>query len=222
MVTQVLLHAYFLVMDLLLLGQVYYYARTRHTYKRVALDDAGGTEVEDVFYEPETSSDYSSRSPSLHSVTPLPASLGLPLLMVASKSLGDITDVTASQVIALALGYSSAVCFVGARIPQIRLNHRNKSCEGLAIGLFIFGVLGNVTYCLSVLCHSLDPKYLFEMAPWLLGSAGTFIFDGIVSAKVVQPHSSGQSSLTTVDLCSVLCLRQKGRWEGKYRSCQPH
>lgn len=44
------------------------------------------------------------------------------------------------------MGWTSAVLYVGSRIPQILKNWRNKSTEGLSFGMFICAVLGNVLY----------------------------------------------------------------------------
>jgi len=44
------------------------------------------------------------------------------------------------------LGYFSAACYLGARIPQILKNWREKSCEGLSLLFFLLSLLGNVTY----------------------------------------------------------------------------
>lgn len=44
------------------------------------------------------------------------------------------------------LGYASAICYLGARIPQIIKNQREKSCEGLSLLFFMLSLLGNATY----------------------------------------------------------------------------
>jgi uncharacterized protein with PQ loop repeat len=44
------------------------------------------------------------------------------------------------------LGYASAVAYLGARIPQIIKNQREKSCEGLSLLFFMLSLLGNATY----------------------------------------------------------------------------
>ena len=44
------------------------------------------------------------------------------------------------------LGYISAVCYLGARIPQIIKNQRDRSCEGLSLLFFLLSLLGNATY----------------------------------------------------------------------------
>ncbi|KAJ1977660.1 putative vacuolar membrane transporter for cationic amino acids [Dimargaris xerosporica] len=71
----------------------------------------------------------------------------------------------------------SVVLYIGARIPQIVENYRNKSCEGLALSMFLCCVLGNSAFCLSIFFHSIDPAFLLVNLPWLLGSGGTLAFD---------------------------------------------
>jgi uncharacterized protein with PQ loop repeat len=53
------------------------------------------------------------------------------------------------------LGYASAVCYLGARIPQIIKNQRERSCEGLSLLFFMLSLLGNATYGAGVRC----PQY---------------------------------------------------------------
>ncbi|KAJ3075125.1 hypothetical protein HK102_005672, partial [Quaeritorhiza haematococci] len=95
-----------------------------------------------------------------------------------------MSDLDPSQrFIADLMGYISAALYVGARIPQIYKNWKNKSCEGLSLLMFFFSVAGNVTYCLSIFFNSLDPEYLWINFPWLLGSGGTLVFDFIIFAQ---------------------------------------
>jgi hypothetical protein len=44
------------------------------------------------------------------------------------------------------LGYASAICYLGARIPQIIKNQKEQSCEGLSLLFFMLSLLGNATY----------------------------------------------------------------------------
>ncbi|KAI9829202.1 MAG: hypothetical protein M1826_005797 [Phylliscum demangeonii] len=78
------------------------------------------------------------------------------------------------------LGYLSACFYLGARIPQIIKNHRDRSCEGLALLFFILSVLGNVSYAGGILFHSLERGYLLLNLPWLLGSLGTVVQDVVI------------------------------------------
>lgn len=65
-----------------------------------------------------------------------------------------------------------------SRIPQLLKNRRRQSVEGLSASLFVFAVCGNLTYASSILSHpgqTIDS--LLEALPYLIGSAGTLIFD---------------------------------------------
>lgn len=75
------------------------------------------------------------------------------------------------------LGYLSAMLYISARIPQIYHNYRLKSTEGLSLLFFMFSTLGNVSFAASILFAMTDKEYLLLNLPWLIGSAGTIIFD---------------------------------------------
>ncbi|KAG9096498.1 hypothetical protein FRC06_008605, partial [Ceratobasidium sp. 370] len=74
------------------------------------------------------------------------------------------------------LGYASAICFIGARIPQI-LKNRETKCEGLSLALFMFTLTGNFTYVLSICVASMSRQHLLANASWLAGSGLTMFFD---------------------------------------------
>ncbi|KAI9843889.1 MAG: hypothetical protein M1837_006042 [Sclerophora amabilis] len=78
------------------------------------------------------------------------------------------------------LGYLSAMCYLGARIPQIVKNYRERSCEGLSLLFFILSLMGNATYGAGILFHSQSKDYIVTNLPWLIGSLGTMIEDVII------------------------------------------
>ncbi|KAJ5184689.1 hypothetical protein N7491_007442 [Penicillium cf. griseofulvum] len=80
----------------------------------------------------------------------------------------------------LVLGYFSAVCYLGARLPQIYKNYSEKSCEGLSLLFFILSLLGNLTYGAGILCHSTEKEYFLTNLPWLIGSLGTMVEDVVI------------------------------------------
>jgi len=75
------------------------------------------------------------------------------------------------------LGYASAICYLGARIPQIIKNQKERSCEGLSLLFFMLSLLGNATYGAGILFHSLEKEYFLTNLPWLIGSLGTMVED---------------------------------------------
>ena len=95
-------------------------------------------------------------------------------------------------------GYLCAILYLGSRIPQILLNYRRKSCEGVSLLFFLFACLGNLTFVLSILAYevvckrpecrpgearSIYMRYFAVNFSWLLGSFGTLCLDLIIFAQ---------------------------------------
>ncbi|ERS95075.1 hypothetical protein HMPREF1624_08564 [Sporothrix schenckii ATCC 58251] len=91
-------------------------------------------------------------------------------------------------------GYLCAVFYLGSRVPQLLLNWRRQSTEGVSMLFFLFACLGNLTYVLSIfafdgcsgqvraLCTPEDARarygrYLLVNLSWLAGSLGTLFLD---------------------------------------------
>lgn len=93
-------------------------------------------------------------------------------------------------------GYICAVLYLGSRIPQLLLNYRRKSTEGISMLFFLFACIGNLTYVLSISAYSpickhprhcepgearaIYARYIAVNFSWLLGSAGTLFLDASV------------------------------------------
>ncbi|KAJ2895524.1 hypothetical protein GGI21_005143 [Coemansia aciculifera] len=110
-----------------------------------------------------------------------------------------VTDVV-SQV----FGYISAAMFFVAYIPQIAWNFTAQSTEGLSVGMFIFTVLGNVTYCMSILAMSTERDYLVAYAPWLAGATGTLGFECLILWQCYFYSKSREDSLSDEDIVASL------------------
>lgn len=80
-------------------------------------------------------------------------------------------------------GYLCAVLYLASRVPQILLNYKRRSCEGVSILFFLFAGIGNATYVLSILAVGEDWskerywRYVGVNASWLAGSLGTMVLD---------------------------------------------
>jgi uncharacterized protein with PQ loop repeat len=61
---------------------------------------------------------------------------------------GRKIDVEQLHLIPQLLGWGSAILYCASRIPQIMQNFKNESVEGLSLTMFVFSVVGNITYCL--------------------------------------------------------------------------
>ncbi|KAH8833681.1 PQ loop repeat-domain-containing protein [Flagelloscypha sp. PMI_526] len=99
--------------------------------------------------------------------------------------------------------------YLTSRLPQIWKNFVRKSVEGLSMSLFLFAFLGNTFYVASILSspnmHG-DPAeasaFLRESIPFLLGSAGTLMFDVTILTqssiyKRPKRHHDRSSSIRT-------------------------
>ncbi|KAF2753942.1 PQ loop repeat protein [Pseudovirgaria hyperparasitica] len=94
-----------------------------------------------------------------------------------------------------ALGYVCAVLYLASRVPQLLLNYRRKSTEGISLLFFLFACLGNLTYVLSIFAYApvceragvgrcvegeqarLYWRYIAINASWIIGSLGTLGLD---------------------------------------------
>ncbi|KAJ4520185.1 putative vacuolar membrane transporter [Exophiala dermatitidis] len=90
-------------------------------------------------------------------------------------------------------GYLCAVLYLGSRIPQLLLNYKRKSTEGVSLLFFLFACIGNLTYDMSIFAYSpvcRDPghcqpgearamylRYIAVNASWIAGSLGTLLLD---------------------------------------------
>lgn len=77
-------------------------------------------------------------------------------------------------------GWLCAVLYLGSRIPQILLNFKRKSCEGISFLFFLFACLGNITFVISIISKSVSKQYLLINASWLAGSIGTLLLDELI------------------------------------------
>lgn len=104
-------------------------------------------------------------------------------------------------------GWLCAALYLGSRLPQLLLNFRRKSTEGVSILFFLFACLGNLTYVMSILAFEPDCssgtagnnsstkgapsenecapgqaahiywEYILVNLSWLAGSGGTLFLD---------------------------------------------
>ncbi|XVF15693.1 hypothetical protein REPUB_Repub09cG0177300 [Reevesia pubescens] len=69
------------------------------------------------------------------------------------------------------LGWLMAAIYMGGRIPQIWLNIKRGSVEGLNPLMFIFALIANATYVASILVRTTEWENIKPNMPWLLDAA---------------------------------------------------
>ena len=99
------------------------------------------------------------------------------VLLSASEGQSEPFFANNSELVGYLIGILSAVMYLLSRMPQILKNYRRKSTGGLSFLMFMFAVLGNVTYALGILMQSVELTFILKKLPWIVGSVGTLIFD---------------------------------------------
>ncbi|KAL1813419.1 hypothetical protein ACET3Z_023484 [Daucus carota] len=99
------------------------------------------------------------------------------------------------------LGWGMAIIYMGGRLPQIFLNFRRGHVEGLNPLMFIFALVGNITYVGSILVSSLDWAKLRPNLPWLVDAGGCVFLDTLILVQFIyfwyhppQNHESKDES----------------------------
>lgn len=86
------------------------------------------------------------------------------------------------------LGWAMAAIYMGGRLPQICLNIRRGNVEGLNPLMFIFALVGNITYVGSILVSSLDWSKLRPNLPWLVDAVGCILLDSFIVLQFMYFH----------------------------------
>ncbi|KAI3843670.1 hypothetical protein MKW98_013606 [Papaver atlanticum] len=73
-----------------------------------------------------------------------------------------------NEVLGLTLGWMMAAIYMGGRFPQICLNIKRGSVEGMNPLMFIFALIANATYVGSILVRSTAWSDIKPNMPWLL------------------------------------------------------
>eukprot|EP01063_Lacrimia_lanifica_P028106 TRINITY_DN404_c4_g1_i1.p1 TRINITY_DN404_c4_g1~~TRINITY_DN404_c4_g1_i1.p1 ORF type:complete len:538 (+),score=174.16 TRINITY_DN404_c4_g1_i1:40-1614(+) len=79
--------------------------------------------------------------------------------------------------IGIAMGWLSAVLYLGSRVPQLWKNMKRKSTDGLSPLMFTMAVGGNITYFFSFYLITPTESGMMCHLPWVVGSLGTIFFD---------------------------------------------
>lgn len=109
------------------------------------------------------------------------------------------------NVLGQVFGWLCAVSYIASRLPQLILNWRRKTTEGLSMLFFLFACLGNLTYVLSIVAYephcngSCAPgeasriygRYMLVNLSWLAGALFTLFLDLGVFAQYFMYSKPG-------------------------------
>ncbi|KAJ8567193.1 hypothetical protein K7X08_019401 [Anisodus acutangulus] len=83
------------------------------------------------------------------------------------------------------LGWMMAAVYMGGRLPQIWLNIKRGSVEGLNPFMFVFALIANVTYVGSILLRSTEWTKIKANMPWLLDAVVCVVLDLFIILQYV-------------------------------------
>ncbi|CEP60684.1 Ypq2p LALA0_S01e16600g [Lachancea lanzarotensis] len=182
---QIILAIYFLINDVFICGQYYYYGVLHEN--KLATPGHERMETEERITLVRSRSSDRHIEPNLNQRSWLAGLLCLST-GVRGMALGESFRVTSANSTAASqagevLAWAGALCYVGARIPQLYKNYQRKSTDGLSPFLFINTLLANTTYNVSIFtsCKFLEEtnkwEFVMNELPFIVGSAGTVLFD---------------------------------------------
>eukprot|EP00252_Welwitschia_mirabilis_P003168 TRINITY_DN13252_c0_g3_i7.p1 TRINITY_DN13252_c0_g3~~TRINITY_DN13252_c0_g3_i7.p1 ORF type:complete len:412 (-),score=50.95 TRINITY_DN13252_c0_g3_i7:1356-2591(-) len=113
-----------------------------------------------------------------------PVSKGGTVLLSGRKLLQELgpqyLGETSSSPLGTLLGWVMAAIYMGGRLPQIYLNIRRGTVEGLNPLMFMFAVGGNAAYVASILVRTTEWKKLKPNLPWLVDALVCVLLDFLV------------------------------------------
>jgi len=193
--TVIMLAAYYSICDTVLLFQIYYYRWANP--QLVEEEETNASEETPLIHDEEGATPSEKQTPlALSFIRYVTALLFVFATGVAAWALDNAAHggqhrerpeevfEWKSQV----LGWTSAILFLSARIPQILKNFKSR-CDGLSPALFLFSISGNSTYAISICLASMEPRYLLANASWLAGSALTVFLDLFVLGQFAYYRS---------------------------------
>lgn len=75
------------------------------------------------------------------------------------------------------IGWTSAGFYIIGRFPQLYMNFKRKSIEGLSLNMYLFSMAGNVCYVASILTLSVEWEYIRINLPWIVLVVGILFLD---------------------------------------------
>ncbi|XP_031493757.1 uncharacterized protein LOC116259906 isoform X2 [Nymphaea colorata] len=83
------------------------------------------------------------------------------------------------------LGWAMAMIYMSGRLPQICLNMKRGTVEGLNPLMFLFALVGNSTYVSSILVNSTKWSKIKPNLPWLVDAAACVVLDAFIIGQFI-------------------------------------
>jgi len=94
------------------------------------------------------------------------------------------TDLSATLIAGEIIGWFTTFLYLIGRFPQIYINFKSKSVEGLSILMFVYTILGNICYLLSIVTLSTEQSYIQSNLPWITTTVVSILLDIFVIFQI--------------------------------------
>lgn len=81
------------------------------------------------------------------------------------------------------IGWFTTGLYIIGRFPQIYFNFKTRSVEGLSIMMYVYTILGNLLYIMSIIFFSTDFSYIKLNMPWIVLGVVTIVLDLFLIAQ---------------------------------------
>ncbi|TGZ76530.1 hypothetical protein EX30DRAFT_344798 [Ascodesmis nigricans] len=205
MMFQQIVGTYYVFVDVVLVSQwMWYYGQKPLQVVDAVAIGSSGDESDEVGKGKSTSGRKARRNggPSKSIATSVLVAISMMFHLAGATPISAHTapESTDYELLGRYLSWTSTICYLLSRLPQIYLNFRRRNTSGLAITLFIAAFFGNVFYSLSLLLSPLGhrdyPPYggggiagpegseaeewWSRSLPFFLGAFGVLVMDFLV------------------------------------------
>ncbi|ODV84429.1 hypothetical protein CANARDRAFT_29279 [[Candida] arabinofermentans NRRL YB-2248] len=179
---QMYLSCYFLFNDIVLISQYFHYLNYYDSHPRHSLSLAPSTPTINIGIKHKLS------RLSTILVSTLSNMSGTAAVPISNSDTTQqlISPTANTYQIGVFIAWCCTFIYLSSRLPQLYKNYVRKSVDGISPLLFMFALVGNLTYSISIVCsmfaidNSAGERAAFMKVelPYILGSAGTVLFDG--------------------------------------------
>jgi uncharacterized protein with PQ loop repeat len=116
----------------------------------------------------------------------------------------NFTITESHDVVGECLGWITMSFYLIGRFPQMWLNYKRKSTEGLSLLMYLFTMLGNGFYILVI---TIDPETIQANVPWIVTGVTTIFLDIVVIGQHFY-YKSNENIQNDEMSCSSLNLNE--------------
>jgi hypothetical protein len=182
--TQIITNTLYVILDGTMVTQFVFFNYVCGTKDKLTMtpDSSGGDHSAEVKYT-EMEAPLSMDSDIGHAELPV-ALLGVSAMMGSAAAMDWGRPYRGERLIGTIFGWMGCFGYMLSGEPQIHKNMDRQSVEDVSPFYLGLIVCGNGTYTLAVMLRSLDPDFLWQQAPFLLGSVWPMVADIIVGFQM--------------------------------------